>query len=74
MSGTPGPAAVRSAAARLETFLVMLATAVDTQEMMSACLAHGVTSLPLMDTVISPMCPRWAVMKASAAAACVVVG
>src|ERR1019366_6725690 len=31
--------------------------------------AHGVTSLPPMDTVTNPICPAWFVMKSSAACA-----
>ena len=56
------------------TFFSMLVTAVPTQGIGVACVAQAVTSFPPMDTVISPICPRWAVMNASAAAACVVVG
>src|ERR1700728_3453992 len=74
MSGTPAPAADRKATARLVTFLVMPATAVDTQLIGLACAAQAVTSLPPIDTVMSPICPRWAVRKASAAASWVVVG
>ena len=40
----------------------------------TACAAQAVTSFPPMDTVISPMWPRWALRNASAAAACVMVG
>src|ERR1700722_14985689 len=74
MIGTSGPAAARRAAAKLVTFLVMPVTAVDTQLIGLACTAHAVTSLPPMETVISPMCPRCAVRNTSAAASCVVVG
>ena len=49
-------------------------TAVPTQGIGSDFVAHAVTSLPPMDTVINPMCPRWAVRNASAAAAWVVCG
>src|SRR5580658_7578384 len=74
MSGTPAPTADRKATARLVTFLVMPATAVATQLTGLACVAQAVTSLPPIETVMSPMCPRWAVRKASAAASWVVVG
>src|ERR1700689_1309672 len=74
MRGTPGPAADRKATARFVTFLVMPATAVETQLIGLAWAAQAVTSLPPIDTVISPMCPRCAVRKASAAASWVVVG
>ncbi len=52
----------------------MPVTAVATQLIGLACVAQAVTSFPPIDTVISPMCPRWAVRKASAAASWVVVG
>ena len=68
------PTLARSAAAKAVTLLVMPVTAVPTQLMGFAWAAHAVTSLPPMDTVIRPMCPRWAVRNASAAAAWVVVG
>ena len=54
--------------------MVMPTTAVATQGSGFAWAAQAVTSLPPMDTVMRPMCPQWAVMKASAAAAWVVVG
>ncbi len=61
-------------AARLVTFLVMPVTAVATHATGLACVAQAVTSFPPIDTVMSPMCPRWADRNVSAAASWVVVG
>src|SRR5580704_6060547 len=74
MIGTFGPAAVRRSSASVVTLVVMLLTAVPTQLIGLLCVAHAVTSLPPMETVMSPMWLRCAVMKASAAAICVVLG
>ncbi len=74
MMGTVGPAALRRSEASAVTLVAMPLTAAATQLMGLALSAHPVTSLPPMETVISPMWPRWAVRKASAAAICVVVG
>jgi hypothetical protein len=74
MSGTRGPAAARSAAARVLTFFAIAVVAAATQLTGLLRVAHEVTSFPPMLTVMRPMCPRWAVRKASAAVACVVVG
>ena len=59
---------------RVLTFFEMVVTAPATQLIGLAFVAHEVTSFPPMLTVMSPMCPLWALRNASAAAACVVVG
>ena len=73
-AGRADPAPARRACARSVTFFVIPVTAVPTQEIGLGCVAHDVTSLPPIDTVMRPICPRWAARNASAAASCVVVG
>ena len=65
---------MRRSPANAVTLVVMSWTAVPTQAIGLAADTQPVTSLPPMETVMSPMWPLWAAMNASAAAIWVVVG
>src|SRR3954451_214652 len=67
------PPALRSRLERVDTFCLTLPIAAATQGTGLAPRAHDVTSLPLMETVISATFPRCRRRKRSAARICVLV-
>ena len=73
MIGTLVPAAARSCEAIDVTLILIPAVAVATQATGLDCSAHGTTSLPPMETVMSPMWPC-AGDERVAAVICVAVG